>query len=99
MSLFELDAFKNVPTVWESNAIDFYQKQSGLDFPEFILFDRIQEKALLDVILLVENSDFGLDFKKEINFIKSYIGEKKINPTIELCNLSYEEMIAVNMLL
>ena len=94
MELFELNAFKNVPTIWETNAIDFYQKQVGLDFPKFILFDQIQEKTLLDIILLIENSDFGINFKKEINFIKSYIGEKEINPTIGLCNLSYEEMIA-----
>lgn len=93
-SLLELNALRNVPTIWETNSIDLYQSQVGLDFPEFILFDKVQENTVLDLILMVENSDFGSSFKKEINFIKSYISENEVNPTIGLCNLSYEEIIA-----
>ena len=44
-SLFELNALRNVPTIWETNSIDFYQSQIGLDFPEFILFDKVQENT------------------------------------------------------
>lgn len=93
-SLLELNALRNVPTIWETNSIDLYQSQVGLDFPEFILFDKVQENTVLDLILMVEHSDFGLSFKKEIDFIKSYIGGKKVNPTLRLCNLFYEEIIA-----